>query len=69
MHYLIHLQKVLYIGHIKNPMTHCIRLPQQRKSCCSKMLYMISSQSVTDGVSLSVSKSNLVYNSSIFVDN
>ena len=35
----------------------------------SKMLYMISSQSVTDGVSLSVSKSKLVYSSLIFVDN
>jgi len=30
---------------------------------------MISSQSVTDGVSLSISKSKLVYNSVIFVDN
>jgi len=30
---------------------------------------MISSQSVTDGVSLSVSKSKLVYNSLIFLDN
>ena len=33
------------------------------------MLYMISSRSVTDGVSLSVSKSKLVYSSLIFVDN
>ena len=33
------------------------------------MPYMISSQSVTDGVSLSVSKSKLVYNSLIFLDN
>ena len=31
--------------------------------------YMISSRSVTDGVSLSVIKSKLVYNSMIFVDN
>ena len=69
MHYLIHLQKVVYIGHIKNPMTHCTQLPQQRKSCCSKMLYVISSQSVTDGIHLSVSKSKLVYSSLIFVDN
>jgi len=30
---------------------------------------MISSRSVTDGVSLSISKSKLVYNSLIFVDN
>jgi len=30
---------------------------------------MISSQSVTDGVSLSVSKSKLVYSSLIFVNN
>ena len=33
------------------------------------MLYMISSRSVTDGVSLSVSKSKLVYSRLIFVDN
>jgi len=32
-----------------------------KKSCRGKMPYMISSQSVTDGVSLSVSKSKLVY--------
>jgi len=40
-----------------------------KKSCRSKMPYMISSRSVTDGISLSVSKSKLVYNSLIFVDN
>ena len=33
------------------------------------MLYMISSLSVTDGVSLLVIKSKLVYISMIFVDN
>ena len=33
------------------------------------MPYMISSQSVTDGLSLSVSKSKLVYSSLIFLDN
>jgi len=33
------------------------------------MPYMISSQSVTEGVSLSVSKSKLVYSSFIFLDN
>jgi len=33
------------------------------------MPYMTSSQSVTDGISLSVSKSKLVYSSLIFVDN
>jgi len=33
------------------------------------MPYMISSQSVTDGVSLSVSKSKLVYSSLIFLEN
>ena len=33
------------------------------------MPHMISSQSVTDGVSLSVSKSKLVYSSLIFFDN
>ena len=40
-----------------------------KKSCRDKMPYMISSRSVTDGVSLSVSKSKLVYNSLIFLDN
>ena len=40
-----------------------------KESCLSKILYMISSQSFTDGVSLSVSKSKLVYSSLIFVDN
>ena len=40
-----------------------------KKNCHSKMLYMISSQSVTDdGISLSVRKSKLAYNSLIFVD-
>jgi len=33
------------------------------------MSYMISGRSVTDGVSLSVSKSKLVYISLIFLDN
>ena len=33
------------------------------------MPYMISSQSITDSVSLSVSKSKLVYSSLIFLDN
>ena len=33
------------------------------------MLYMISSRSVTDGVSLLVVKSKLVYTSMIFLDN
>jgi len=33
------------------------------------MLYMISSRSVTDGVSLSVIKSKLVYSTLIFVEN
>jgi len=33
------------------------------------MPYIISSQSVTDGISLSVSKSKLMYSSLIFVDN
>jgi len=33
------------------------------------MLYIISSRSVTDGVSLSVSKPKLVYSRMIFVDN
>ena len=33
------------------------------------MSYIISSRSVTDGISLSVSKSKLVYSSFIFVDN
>ena len=33
------------------------------------MPYMISSWSVTDGISLSVNKSKLVYSSLMFVDN
>jgi len=33
------------------------------------MQYIISSRSVTDGISLSVSKSKLVYSTLIFVDN
>jgi len=33
------------------------------------MLYVINSRSVTDTISLSVSKSKLVYNILIFVDN
>jgi len=33
------------------------------------MPYTISSQSVTDGISLSVTKSKLVYSSLIFLDN
>jgi len=40
-----------------------------KKSCRSKMLYMISSWSVTDGISLSFSKSKLVYSSLMLVDN
>jgi len=33
------------------------------------MPYMVSSQSVTDGVSLSVIKSKLLFSSMIYVDN
>jgi len=33
------------------------------------MPYMLSSRSVTDGISLSVSKSKLIYSSLIFVGN
>ena len=54
--------KIGYIGHIKNPMAHCTQLPQQRKAVVAKC------RTVTDGVSLSVSKSKLVYSSLIFVD-
>jgi len=38
------IEQPVYIGYIKNPMTHCTQLPKQRKAV------------VTDGVSLSVSK-------------
>ena len=48
-------------------MTHCTTAAT-KKSCRGKMPYMISNQSVTDGVSLSVSKSKLVYSSFIIVD-
>jgi len=67
--YLVTQQKDVHISHIKNHMTHCIQLLQQRKRCSSKMLYMISSWSVADGVSLSVNKSKLVYRSLISVEN
>ena len=30
------LKKVVYICHIKNPMTHCTQLPQQRKAVAAK---------------------------------
>jgi len=50
-------------------MTHYTQLPARKKSCRSKMPYMISSRSVTDGVNLSVSESKLVYSSLIFLDN
>jgi len=53
--YLIHYQKDVHISHIKNPMTDSTQLLQQRKRCCSKMPYMISSRSVTDGVNKSKS--------------
>jgi len=29
-------KKAVYIGHIKNPMTHCAQLPQQRKAVAEK---------------------------------
>jgi len=51
---------------IPGPSVHNCR--KKKKSGRSKMPYMISSQSVTDGVSLSISKLKLVYNSLIFVD-
>jgi len=35
-HYLIQYQKVVYTSHIKNPMTHCTQLPQQRKAVAAK---------------------------------
>jgi len=41
----------------------------KEKRCRSKMPYMTSSWSVTDGISLSVSKSKLVYSSLISLDN
>jgi len=40
-----------------------------KKKTLQQNAYMISSRSVTDGISLSVSKSKLVYSSLIFVDN
>ena len=54
---------------IKNRTTDCTQLLQQRERCRGKMPYTISSRSVTDGESLSVSKSKLVYRSLISVDN
>jgi len=50
-------------------MIHLTQLLQKRqKQCRSKMPYMISSRSVADGISLSATKSKLVYSSLIFVD-
>jgi len=68
-HYIIHYQKVVYIGHIKKSHDPLYITAATKKSCRSKMPYLISSRSVTDGVSLSVSKSKLVYSSWIFLDN
>jgi len=50
-------------------MTQLYTTAATKKNCRGKMLYMISSQSVTNSVSLSVSKSKLVYSSLIFLDN
>jgi len=60
----MHCQNVIY-----DTRRYRTQLLSQRKRCCSETPYMISSQSVTDGVSLSVIKSKLVYSSLIFVDN
>jgi len=68
-HYLIHKQKVVYIGNIKKSHDPLHTTAATKESCRGKMLYMISSRSVTDGVSLLVSKSKLVYSSLIFHDN
>ena len=50
---------------IQNTIIDCTLLLKQRKTCCNKMPYMTSSQSVTDGISQSVSQSKLVYSLSL----
>ena len=62
-----HLKMPCYMGHIKKYYDPLYTTATAKKSCRSKMPYMISSQLVTDGVSLSVSKSKLVNSSLIFV--
>jgi len=56
------------MGHIKKSHDALYTTAATEKSCRGKMPYMIRSRSVTDGVSLSVSKSKLVYSSLIFVE-
>jgi len=58
-----------HTSHIKIPLSTVHHCSNKEKRCCSKMLYVINSRSVTDTISLSVSKSKLVYNILIFVDN
>jgi len=69
--YLVPWQKNVHISLIKK--CKLTQLLQQRKRCDSKMPYVISSRSVTDGVMQSVSqyipKSKLVYRSLISVAN
>jgi len=67
--YLVSLMERFHPNHIENRMTQCTQLLQQRKRCHRKMPYMISSRSVADGISLSVSKWKLVYRSLISVKN
>ena len=55
---------------IKNTIIDCTLLLKQRKTCCYKMPYMTSSQSVTDGISISLSVSQNWYIAVwYFVDN
>ena len=51
----------MFTSAVLNITTHCTQLLQRRKRCRRKMPYVISSRSVADGVSLSVSASILVY--------
>ena len=53
---------------IQNTIIDCTLLLKQRKTCCNKMPYMTSSQSVTDGISQSVSQ-NWSIAVGYFVDN
>jgi len=65
---LIHWQKVVYFGHIKNPMTHSTLLLQQRKDVAAQCRTS-SSRSVSDCVNPFVSKSKVVFSCLISVDN
>jgi len=65
----ISLTKIVYIGHIKKSQDPLYTTAaKKRKAVAAKCRIHDNTRSVTDGVSLSISKLKLVYNSLIFVD-